>query len=98
MSRYLSLAVLGFAGFLASPTTSQAQTPLGVQVQVGPAAFTYQQGYSYVTPRYVVPAPVVVTSPVIVGRPVIYPWYWDGYRWIRREHWGHHHFHHGYHR
>jgi hypothetical protein len=97
MYRYLSVAVLGFAGFLAVPQASQAQVPVGVQVQVGPAGFTYQPGYTYVAPRYVVPAPVVVTSPVVVTRPAVYPWYWDGYRWIRRERWEHFH-HYGHHR
>ena len=100
MNRYLSLGMLSLAGFLTSPAASQAQTPVGVQVQVGPAAISYQQGYSYVAPPYVVPTPgpVVVTPPVVVRSPIIYPWYWDGYRWIRREHWEHRHFHHGYHR
>src|SRR5438445_9293985 len=98
MNRCLSLAVLGCAGFLASPAASEAQTPVGVQVQVGPAAIIYQQGYSYVAPRYVVPAPVVVKPPVIVGRTVIYPWSWDGNRWVMIEHWEQRHFHYVSHR
>jgi hypothetical protein len=90
MYRYLSIALLGCTGFfLASPQESQAQVPVGVQVQVGPAAFSYQPGYTYVAPRYVVPAPVVVSPPVVVSRPIYYPRYWDGFRWVRHERWEH---------
>jgi hypothetical protein len=97
MSRYLSLAVLGFAGFLAAPASSQAQTPVGVQVQVGPAAISYQPGYTYVAPRYIVPAPIAVAPTIVVTSPTVYPWYWDGYRWLRHERWEHFH-HYGHHR
>jgi hypothetical protein len=101
MSRLLTLAVLGFGGLsLAAPQVSQAQTPVGVQVQVGPVGFNYQQGYSYV-PRYVVPAPPVVVPPtVVVPQPVYTGWYWDGIRWCRHERWEgyHHHGHYGHHR
>ncbi len=96
MARLLSLAVLGFASFsLASPQTSQAATPFGISVNIGPGSFTYQQGY----PAYYAPvAPVIVPRgpeicdrPVYVGpRPVVvFPEY---------RHWEfHHHGHHGYH-
>ena len=54
MNRYLSLAVLGFAGLgLAAPAESQAQPPVAVQVQPGPAGVLYQPGYTYVAPRYI---------------------------------------------
>jgi hypothetical protein len=93
MTRLLSLAVLGFAGLsLAAPQVSQAQTPVGVAVQVGPARFSYQQAYPYpyVAPGYVVPAPVVVAPSVVIGGPVYSPWYWNGYRWYRHERFEHH--------
>ena len=90
MFRYLTLAVIGFAGLaLAAPQVSQAQAPVGVQVQVGPGSFTYQQGYPYVAPRYYVPAPVVVAPRVVVGAPVYSPWYWNGFRGYRHERWEH---------
>ena len=84
MNRYLSLAVLGFAGLgLAVPQESQAQTPVAVQVQPGPAGVVYPQGYTYVAPSYIAPAPVVVAPPIVVRRPVYYPRYWAGYRSFR---------------
>src|SRR5438132_921119 len=107
MSRILSFALLGFTGFsMAAPEVSQAQTPVGVQVQVGPVGFTYQNGYSYAVPgyvssSYVVPAQTVVVAPpvivaasprVVVVPPVYYP---SGYRYDR---WYHYHHHHGHHR
>jgi hypothetical protein len=99
MYRYITLALLGVTGFsLAGPEVSQAQTPVGVQVQVGPAAFSYQQGYSYVAPRYVVPAPVVVGPSVVVAAPVYYPWVWDGHRWYRHERFDYRHDRYSHHR
>jgi hypothetical protein len=93
MSRLLTLAVLGISAFsLANPQESQAQVPVGVQVQVGPGVISYQQGYPYVAPRYVVPvAPVVVAPapPIVVTTPVYVGWRWDGHRWYRNEHWDH---------
>jgi hypothetical protein len=94
MYRYLSLAVLGFVGLgLAAPPESQAQSPVGVQVQVGPAGVVYQPGYTYAAPRYVVPTPVVVASPIIVPRPVYYPRYRVGYRSFRYGHVAHYRYH-----
>ncbi len=59
-----SVAALGLT--LASPQTSHAQVPLGVQVGVGPVRFSYQQGYGYPGyPGYAVPAPVY-TAPAVV--------------------------------
>ena len=81
MNRFLSLAVLGFAGLgLAAPSVSQAQTLAPVQVQ---PSVVYQPGYTYVAPRYVAPAPVVVAPTVVVPRRVYYPRYWAGYRTFR---------------
>jgi hypothetical protein len=100
MCRYLSLAVLGIAGLATAPAVSQAQTPVGVGVQVGPVGVAVGPGYTYVPPPYVAPAPVVVTAPVVVARPYVYPWFWDGYRWVRRDGWtryypyNHHYYHH----
>src|SRR5436305_11035819 len=66
MCRLLSLAVLGFAGLaMATPQVSQAQTPIGVGVQVGPVGFSYQQPYPYVAPGYLAPAPAVVAPSVV---------------------------------
>ncbi len=93
MSRLLTLAVLGFAGFsLAAPQTSRAQTPVGVQVQVGPGVISYQRPVyvapTYVTPTYVQSAPVVIAqpAPVVVTPSVYVGWRWDGHRWYRGEH------------
>jgi hypothetical protein len=98
MYRYFSLALLGCTGFfLAGPEMGQAQTPVGVQVQVGPASVTYQPGY-YVAPRYVVPAPTVIAPSIVVAAPVYSPWFWDGHRWYRHERWDYHHDRYGHHR
>ena len=92
MYRYLSLTVLGFVGLgLAAPQVSQAQTPVVVPVQPGPAAI-YQPAYTYVAPRNVVTAPVVAAPPVVVRRPVYYPRY-AGYRGVRYGRWGHYRYH-----
>jgi hypothetical protein len=88
MFRYFSIAVLGFAGLsLASPQFSQAQTPIGVQVQAGPVGVSVQPGYTVVAPPQVVlaPQPVVVGPSIVVGGPVLAPWFWDGHHWIRRD-------------
>jgi hypothetical protein len=62
MYKFLSLAALGLtsAGLtLATPAASQAQTPLGIRVNVGNVGFSYSQGYApYVAPAYVQPVPV----------------------------------------
>jgi len=94
MNRYLSLAVLGFAGLgLAAPSESQAQPPVAVQVQPGPAGVIYQPGYTYVAPRYIAPAAVFVAPRVVVPRPVYYPRYWAGYRSVRHERVAHYRYH-----
>ncbi len=95
MYRILSLAVLGFMGLgLVAPAVSQAQTPVPIQVQSGPAGVVYQPGYTVVGPSYVTPAPLVVAPPVIVRRPVVYytP-YWGGYRWNYYGHGAHYRYH-----
>jgi hypothetical protein len=57
--RLVSASVLGLAmtgGLLFTPSTSQAQSPLGVRVQVGDFGFSYNQGYPRYYPQtYVVP-------------------------------------------
>ena len=100
MFRYLSFAVLGFVGLsLAAPQISQAQTPVGVQVQVGPASVIYQPGYVVAPPTYVVPAqPVVVGPSVVVTTPILSPFFWDGHQWIRRDLRVYHPIHYGYRR
>jgi hypothetical protein len=71
---------------LAIPQNAQAQAPFGVQLNVGPAGFSYQQGYpapgAYAVPppgAYAVPGPAlapvpVVPPPYVYARPY-YPYY-----------------------
>jgi len=84
MNRYLSIAVLSFAGLgLAAPLVGQAQTPIAVRVQTAPARVVYQPGYPCVAPRYIAPAPVVVAPRVAVPRRVYYSRHRVGYRSFR---------------
>ncbi len=93
------VAALGLT--LASPQQAPAQTPFGVQLNVGPAGFAYQQGYATpVVPAYPntgvygVPAPVApvvtVPAPYVYPRPY-YPYYPQYRGWNNWHHYGHYH-------
>jgi hypothetical protein len=96
------LAALGLT--LASPQTSQAQAPVGVQIGVGPIRFGYQQGYGY-PGGYAYPAPVapiapavpvapVYPAPVVVpAAPVVTGGYYYGRPYIPYYRYGHYHYH-----
>jgi hypothetical protein len=84
---FTGIAALGLT--VANPQTSHAQTPFGLQLNVGPAAFNYQQGYGYgypstvapyiPAPRLAVPAPIMTAPYAGYARP--YGCYYPSYRY-----------------
>jgi hypothetical protein len=76
MNRLLSLTIIGLTALglaFASPAVSQAQTPVGVQVGVGPVGIRVG-GYVPAPVYPVAPCPVVVPAPAVVYSPA-YPAY-----------------------
>src|SRR5207244_7449116 len=63
MTRFFTLSAVGLLGaglMLATPQESQAQSAIGVNVDLGRTGFSFYTGPQYVAPYYVVPpvAPV----------------------------------------
>jgi len=99
MSKLLSLSLIGLATAgltLATPSSSQAQVPVGVQVGVGPVGVT--AGTFVAPPVYpAYPYPVYVRPRIVYQPPypvapavVVRGGYWGPYR--------HYHYYHGRHR
>ena len=104
MTRFFTLSAVGLLGaglILAAPQQSQAQTPVGVNVDLGRTGFSFYTGPQYVAPYYVVPpvAPVGVyvnqvapyyCDPYWAWPNVVYPAH---YRWAPGHTWHHDHHH-----
>jgi hypothetical protein len=75
MSKIFSMTMVGLAAaalMLEAPTSSQAQVPLGLSVNVGPVGVSagYLPGYAPAPYPVVVPPPVVYPSPAYPAYPV----------------------------
>ena len=104
MTRFFTLSAVGLLGaglMLATPQQSQAQSAIGVNVDLGRTGFSFYTGPQYVAPYYVVP-PV---APVGVYVNPVAPYYRDPYwawpnvvypghnRWAPGHTWHHDHHH-----